>query len=252
MNAKKSIQALTAAVVASVLFAGEAVAIPVFWDFEDHSVPSGWASEGYSGVLPYGISNLDPQGGNRYGYVVTNGANGQNVSWMRSDVFPVNAGDNLQLSFNYLTSDGRKFNDFAEIRLVNPADDKVLTLVNARTTERGVDVGFLEGVALDGPPFTAGPSGWLQLGSDRNACYGTNDSCGATGWWQLDYTFDSAGEFSLAFYVGNVLDDLYQSGLAFDDISIASRDVPGSVPEPASLALLGIGLIGVAMLRRCK
>jgi hypothetical protein len=251
MNAKKSTKALTVAVVAlfSVLFAGKAVAIPILWDFEGHSVPSGWTNDGYSGVLPYSMSHLAPQGGSRYGYVATNGASDQNVSWMRSDVFSVNAGDSLQLSFNYLTSDGRKFNDFAEIRLIGPADDEVLTLVNARTIEHGIDVGFLEGVALDGPPFTAGPSGWIQLGSDKNTCYGANDSCGATGWWQLDYTFDSAGEFKLEFYVENAKDHLYQSGLAFDDISI-SHD--GSVPEPASLALLGIGLIGVAALRRRK
>jgi hypothetical protein len=253
MNADKSTKALplVAVTLFSALLAGKAVAGPISWDFESPSVPPGWTTSGFNGVLPYSITNLAPHGGNWYGYVATNGASGQNVSWMQSDAFSVNVGDSLQFFFNYLTSDGRQFADFAEVRLLDPTGALLYTLITAKTAESGIDVSSLSEVTVAGQPYAYGPSGWFQLGSDMNTCYG-DALCGATGWLQVDYTFDFAGEFSLEFYVTNASDDLYQSGLAFDDISIKSADISSPVPEPASLALLGIGLVGLAALRRRK
>jgi PEP-CTERM motif len=97
---------------------------------------------------------------------------------------------------------------------------------------------------------TDGPE-WSRLGEDSGQCF--NVGCGFTGWITSQYTFTASGSYILEFGAVNWGDDLYDSGLAFDGITVAGTPIeelpPGGVPppvapipEPGSYALMLAGL----------
>lgn len=67
----------------------------------------------------------------------------------------------------------------------------------------------------------------------------------------MNYTFTTAGTYSLQFGVTNALDTAYQTAFAVAGVAINDVPIgPGEVLEPLTLALVGLGLAGVGFSRR--
>ena len=226
------------------------------------AAPSSAACVGTCGTLGAdGVVTASPDGGT-YGYVTTTGGVSGVGLGLGSETtgsayttgnFTANAGDLLKFYFNFVTSDGAGYADYAWVNLGGDAD---LTLFTARTTPSGSTVpGFgmpaiAAGVTLNPSPVTiiGGAPNWSPVDF---ACYSTG--CGYTGWIEMTYTVTTAGTYNLTFGVVNWADSAYQTGLAYDGAVIGDTPIPNpGVPEPATWAMLiaGFGLVGATMRRR--
>ncbi len=214
-------------------------------------------------AVPNGVVTAPPEFGPSYSYVSTvggvNGAGqiagveGTNGSEYLTGVFSALAGDALQFYFNYVTSDGSSsYTDYAFAELLMGGAHEAW-LFTARTTPSGdTSPGFglpandsvLSPVST--PIVPGGPS-WDALGSDSGECFAAG--CGFTGWIQSSFTLASDGLYQLRFGVSNVGDTGYDSGLAFAGVTVNGSPVTGAIPEPATWALLmlGLGLVGGAL-----
>ena len=156
-------------------------------------------------------------------------------------------------NFNFVTSDGAGYADYAWSRLLDSSLNEVALLFTARTTPAGNSVpGFGMPVieaTINPATVTIVPGGpvWSPLGGSSGSCYSTG--CGYTDWVESTYTIAGAGNYILEFGVVNWSDTLYASGMAFDGITVGGEPIV-PVPEPATLLLLGSGLVGLAFARR--
>lgn len=233
---------------------------------------------GWTGVGNYGVSGPDGDitaspfpGSTQYGWVSTaNGQDGvglpgvggagtaQTGSVLTSTGFGANSGDLLEFYFNYVTSDGAGYADYAWARLLNDDMSEAALLFTARTTTLDDTVpGFsmpAPAATLDpvNTPIIGGTPEWSPLGTNSNSCY--SNGCGYTGWIKASFEITTGANYFLEFGAVNWNDTLYQSGLAFDGATIGGVQIddPVAVAEPGTLALLGLGLAGLVTARRRK
>jgi hypothetical protein len=210
-----------------------------------------------------GVVTASPIGGS-YQFVSTSGgvagagqlagAGGTNGSSNATASFSALAGSTLSFYFNYVTSDGAGFSDYAWSQLQTPGGTSVATLFSARTTPSGNTVpgfglpGLLATLTPASTPIIAGAPSWSPLGGDSGRCFAAG--CGYTGWIKATYTIANAGNYRLAFGVTNSIDTDFDSGLAYAGVFVDGNPV-GGIPEPSSWAMLiaGFGLVGAASRR---
>jgi PEP-CTERM motif len=185
-----------------------------------------------------------------------------NGSVFRSAAFSAQAGESVSAYFNYVSTDGKGYDDYAWARLVNATDNSLVAwMFTARSTNSSkqsivpgdLKVGFdPDTTILNYGDFEfqtrnlkqGNPVDWSRLGGSNGACWRDDaEGCGFSGWLQSQVTLGQAGSYRLEVGVVNFGDGLYDSGLAFD---MANLSAPAStVPEPgtAAMALSALGLL---------
>lgn len=226
-----------------------------------------------------GVVGLSPAGNSSYQWVSTNlgvtgvgvlptgalsGASEVNGSTFATSLFSATAGDPLNFFFNYTSSDGSDpvlggFSDYAWAALFDSSNNLAALLFTARTSASGQAV-----PAFGAPPpeatltpstvtVTADATTWSPLGPWSGSCFGSG--CGTTGWVLSSFNIPATGDYYLKVGAVNWRDDFFDSGLAFDGITVAGEPItptspPTTTPEPATVLMLASGLLGAGIYRR--
>ena len=238
----------------------------------------GWTCTGNCGASGAdGDITLSPLGNAAYGWVSTAGSSAFGVSPLAlsdnkegvetngssfvSGSFSAQAGDRFDMRFNYVSTDGKGFDDYAWARLVDATTGQTAAwLFTARSSNSNTG-NIVPGDVLDKKDFdprdvivdyddfrftsktSDDPIDWSRLGDSNGTCWRDNaPGCGFTGWLHSQVTFAAGGSYRVELGVVNWGDQAFDSGLAFDYAGLTP-----AVPEPATfvLALMGLGVLGM-------
>ncbi|MGE0388273.1 MAG: NF038132 family protein [Gammaproteobacteria bacterium] len=255
---------------------------------------STWACTGSCGTLGAdGDITLSPYGSARYAYLTTSNSAAHGVSPLdivesggggadfsqtngsayTSAPFTLAAGESVEAYFNYVSTDGKGFDDYAWARLIDGNGATAAWLFTARSTN-GNKQNVVPGNALSkatnntvdfDPDATIvnyqdfefntrttqssdfDPIDWSPLGAWNGTCWRDNaEGCGFSG-WLLSRVTPGAGTYQMEVGVVNFGDEAWDSGIAFDLQGLAA---PQPVPVPAALWLLGSAIPLLARSRR--
>jgi PEP-CTERM motif len=230
--------------------------------------PLGNAAHAYvttAGSLATQVSpiKLTESGGRGTEFTQTNGSS------YTSAAFTAQAGDTVNAYFNYVSTDGKGFDDYAWARVINANDSSLVAwLFTARSTnsnKRSIVPGDL---AVDFDPGavivnyanfdfntrnlkTPAPVNWSLLGASNGSCWrDAAEGCGFSGWLHSRISLAQGGSYKLEVGVVNFGDEIYDSGLAFDVAQLSAPTV--AVPEAGTLPMLlsGLGLLAWGLRRR--
>ncbi len=234
----------------ALLWAGTVAALPIL---------PGATCTGTCGTLAAadGVVTLPPLGGS-YAYVSTVGAptlgtaglqlaGTTNGSILVMPAFTAVAGTVLEFWFDYVTTDGGAYADYAWADLLNAGDlSRAAMIFTAETNASGNTVPGQTLPALSAtlsPTSTGvvpGAPAFSVLGTDSATCYAAG--CGYTGWIKATYRVGVSGTYRLRTGVANVSDTSFASALA----SAASV----RVPEPGSLLTFATAVAATVLRRR--
>ncbi len=226
-----------------------------------------------------GVVGLSPTGNATYQWVSTNGGtlgvgaipvgptqgNETNGSTFATSLFTVTANSTLNFFFNYVTSDGTgSFPDYGWAELFNGDGTPAALLFTAATAPGAVPIVPNPKLQQPDPGVTLNPSSvlittgpgstvWAPLGGSSGLCYiGFGQGCGNTGWVNSNFVIANAGSYFLEVGVTNAADQAFDSGLAFDGVTINGVPIGTPTPEPGTMLLLGVGVLGLASVKLLK
>ncbi len=200
-----------------------------------------------------GDVSLPPSGAAEYDWVSTAqgewgvgqlaGYSGTNGSVLTSDPFFAAQGSTVEFYFNYITSDGSSYADYAWSQLSGVSNET--TLFTARTKPSGniVPGQDLPGVTAELSPASVAinpnATNWSPLGESSGACWA--DGCGSTGWVKSIYTIEANDTYTLSFGVTNFGDTALDSGLAFQGLTLDGLVIGDGTSEDSPLLPQEIG-----------
>jgi hypothetical protein len=281
-----SLRALTWASLPALLLAtAPAQAVPLPSNLGDWTCTGNCGNSAADGDIV-----LSPTGNARYGFVTTadssesgvspvsldpnsrGGGSETNGSRYLSPVFAAAANATLDMWFNYVSTDGKGYDDYAWARLIDAnTGGTVAWLFTAESTNSGPK-NIVPGKVVDNKDFdpdavivdfknwdynsktTDDPIDWTPLGFSNGSCWKDNaDGCGYTGWMNSRQSIASAGSFRVEVGVVNWGDFAYDSGLAFDFVGLtapAGTPPAAAVPEPGTMPMALAGALALGLLAR--